>query len=85
LVSEDPTRTGMKITEAGLKYLFNASGRSNSESPASRIKCDYNNGAETISASLDGFNWYNNGWVIDDSGNTCLRISNGAKFTIPIG
>jgi hypothetical protein len=74
----------MKIAEAGLRYVFNASGRSNSESPASRIKCSYNNGETTIDAQLENFNWYNNGWVLDDTGNTCLRISNGAKFTIPL-
>lgn len=86
LVSEDPTRTGMKITEAGLRYSFNASGRSNSESAASRIKCSYtDNNNITIDAKLENFNWYNNGWVLDDVGNSCLRISNGAKFTIPLG
>lgn len=85
LVSEDPNRTGMKITEAGLRYVFNASGRSNSEAAASRIKCAYRNGDTVIDAQLENFNWYNNGWVIDSDGNSCLRISNGAKFTIPLG
>ena len=86
LVSEDPTRTGMKIAEAGLRYSFNASGRSNSESAASRVKCSYtDNNNVTIDAQLENFNWYNNGWVTDDVGNACLRISNGAKFTIPLG
>lgn len=85
LVSEDPNRTGMKITEAGLRYVFNASGRSNSEAAASRIKCAYDNGDSIVDASLENFNWYNNGWVIDNDGNTCLRISNGARFSIPIG
>ena len=84
LVSEDPTRTGMKIAEAGLRYSFNASGRSNSESEANRIKCAYTNNDTVIDAKLEGFNWYNNGWVTDESGNTCLRVSNGARFTIPL-
>jgi len=76
----------MKIAEAGLRYSFNASGRSNSESAASRIKCSYtDNNNVTIDAKLENFNWYNNGWVLDDVGNSCLRISNGAKFTIPLG
>ena len=85
LVSEDPTRVGMKIAEAGLRYSFNASGRSNSESEANRVKCTYTNGNTVIDAQLENFNWYNNGWVTDTDGNTCLRISNGAKFTIPLG
>ena len=85
LVSEDPNRAGMKIAEAGLRYVFNASGRSNSESAASRVKCSYTNNDSTIEAQFDNFNWYNNGWMMDDKGNSCLRISNGAKFTIPLG
>lgn len=84
LVSEDPTRTGMKIAEAGLRYSFSASGRSNSESEASRTKCTYKKDDVVIDAKFENFNWYNNGWVLDDTGNTCLRISNGAKFTIPL-
>lgn len=84
MVSEDPNRAGMKIADAGLRYSFNASGRSNSESPASRSKCTYRTETTTIDAQLENFNWYNNGWVTDDVGNTCLRISNGAKFTIPL-
>ena len=85
LVSEDPTRVDMKIAESDLRYVFNASGRSNSESLANRIKCSYQvNEQESIDAQFENFNWYNNGWVTDENGNTCLRISNGAKFTIPL-
>ena len=85
-VVEDPNRAGMKIATTGLRYLFDASGRSNSESATNRIKSIYTNNNTTIASKLEGFNWYNNGWVIDsDTGNTCLRISNGAVVTIPIG
>lgn len=85
LVSEDPTRVNMKIAQAGLRYVFDASGRSNSESAANRIKCSYNNGSEVINGIFEGFNWYNNGWVTDmETGNSCLRISNGAIFRIPL-
>jgi hypothetical protein len=75
----------MKIAQAGLRYVFDASGRSNSESAANRIKCSYNNGSEIINGIFEGFNWYNNGWVTDtETGNSCLRISNGATFRIPL-
>ena len=86
LVSEDPQRINMKITKSGLRYVFDASGRSNSESAANRVKCVYSvEGAEPITAKFEDFNWYNNGWVTDvDTGNACLRISNGAKFSIPL-
>ena len=83
---EDPNRANMKTETANLRYVFDASGRSNSESEANRVKCSYtaNNGT-SIDAKLENFNWYNNGWVLDDDGNSCLRISNGAKLSIPLG
>ncbi len=86
-VVEDVNRAGMKIATGGLRYLFDASGRSNSESPTNRIKSSYtNSNGVTISGQLEGFNWYNNGWIMDsETGNTCLRISNGAVVRIPIG
>ena len=87
LVSEDPAREKMKLATANLLYLFDASGRSNSESSTNRVKCNYTTDkGTTISASLENFNWYNNGWVTDqDSGNACLRVSNGARFSVPLG
>jgi len=33
---------------------------------------------------FNNFNWYNNGWITDDDGETCLRISNGASINIPL-
>ena len=83
---EDPTRAGMKITTSGLRYLFDASGRSNSESGTNRAKYSYTDkNNNTIEATFTNFNWYNNGWVTDrETGNTCLRISNGATFRIPL-
>ena len=38
-----------------------------------------------VTAEFNNFNWYNNGWKTDDEGQTCLRISNGAEFILPIG
>ena len=85
MISEDPTRADMKIAKAGLRYVFDASGRSNSESATNRATVVYGEGDNAIRAKLDGFNWYNNGWVTDSAtGNTCLRISNGAVLSIPL-
>ena len=86
-VVEDPNRAGMKLSTAGLRFLFDASGRSNSESRTNRAKYSYTNkDGNTITAKFENFNWYNNGWVIDqDTGNTCLRVSNGAVFSVPLG
>lgn len=85
-VVEDPTRAGMKLATSGLRFLFDASGRSNSESATNRIKYSYTDkDNNTISAKFENFNWYNNGWITDpETGNTCLRISNGATFRIPL-
>ena len=84
-VVEDPNRKNMKISTAGLKYSFDASGRSNSESNINRSTYIYGEGNDAIVAKFDGFNWYNNGWITDsETGDTCLRISNGAKFSIPL-
>jgi hypothetical protein len=60
---------------------FDSRGRSNTESKIKR---------ETLvvageKATFTNFNWYNNGWVFDDNQTTCLRISNGASVSIPIG
>ena len=81
-VLKDPNRLNMKTATNKLRYTFDARGRSQSESAATRDKY-VNNGIEAI---FENFNWYNNGWITDkETGDTCLRISNGAKLTIPIG
>ena len=79
-VVQDPNRN-MQIETQGLKLNFDAKGRTNSESATNRVNWSYGD----ITARFENFNWYNNGWVQDDEGNTCLRISNGAKFILPIG
>jgi hypothetical protein len=73
---------------------FNPAGRTNNEPPAKRASWTYerkykdpssdNILSETMKAKFENFNWYNNGWYTDSqSKSTFLRISNGAKFTIP--
>jgi hypothetical protein len=79
-VSQDPNRS-MTIETQGLFLNFDAKGRTNSESAANRSRWVYGD----ISAEFKNFNWYNNGWMPDKDGNTCLRISNGAQFILPVG
>lgn len=81
-VVEDKEHVMINPQVASLKLSFDAKGRSNDESAVQRVKwvdpyCE----KEGI---FEGFNWYNNGWVMDNY-QTCLRISNGAKFSIPFG
>ena len=87
----DPNRD-MNVISDGLLLKFDASGRSNNESSANREIWTYNYESATnpennkvYSGIFRGFNWYNNGWVLDENNNTCLRISNGASFEVPIG
>ena len=82
-VVKDPNRD-MTVEQAGLLLDFSATGRSNSESAAKRQLWSYTLNGEKKTATFEDFNWYNNGWTMDSSINqSCLRISNGAKFTIP--
>jgi len=81
LVSQDPNRDMTLVKQTNLKLLFDAKGRTNNESSVNRSSWSYND----IIATFDNFNWYNNGWIQDTVGNTCLRISNGARFILPVG
>ena len=87
----DPNRD-MTIRTDGLLVKFDAAGRSNNESSVNRQiwKYDYESAVnpennKTYIGNFIGFNWYNNGWVLDENNNTCLRISNGAQFEVPLG
>ena len=83
-VTPDITRPDFKIQKQQFLTLnFDAKGRSNSESQLRRASWSYNAGDSTIEGQFVNFNWYNNGWVQDSNKQTCLRISNGAQFTIP--
>ena len=87
-VQEDTVRTNYKIQyPENLILNFDAAGRSNDESEVNRQLWTYTpeNGTETYQGKFTNFNWYNNGWMLDEDNNTCLRISNGAQFSVPIG
>ena len=78
----DPVSTGCVM-------WFNAKGRSNNESESRRaswpnkMKVDDAHFAAEAIPVLTGFNWYNNGWQKDKDGYNVLRLSNGAKVSIP--
>ena len=89
-VVQDPNRMDFGIQKQGdLVYLLNTvgSGRSNNESETKRQTLIYKKSETStpIVATLSNFNWYNNGWIRGNDGKTCLRISNGASLSIPIG
>lgn len=81
-VVEDKEHIMINPQISSLKLSFDARGRSNDESAVQRSKwVDQYCGKEGV---FEGFNWNNNGWTMDNY-QTCLRISNGAKFSIPFG
>lgn len=82
-VVQDPTRKMEYVKQENLVLSFESKGRSNSESAVNRAT--WVSEDETVKAEFTDFNWYNNGWVLDEDNQACLRISNGAQFTLPIG
>ena len=98
-VVQDPTRKDFGVQrQQFLDYEINTvgSGRSNSESESQRQVLDVSRKTEKVDgvdthiptfAKFNNFNWFNNGWYRDkDEGNkTCLRVSNGASLSIPVG
>ena len=69
------------VTDRLTLYL-SAAGRSNSEDNPG--VWEYGEGQSKIAAVFSGFNWTRNGWVLDDSGQTCLRVMGGATVQIPV-
>ena len=83
-IAIDPNRTDFEIVPGDLKLNFNATGRSNSEPAGKRQSWVYNLDGAQKQASFNDFNWYNNGWFMDnDIKTSCIRISNGAELVIP--
>ena len=88
-VAKDPNRDLSIVEKTQLLLSFDAAGRSNNETEVQRQTWSYVNenkpGMQPIVGEFKGFNWYNNGWLLDENNDTMLRISNGAKFVVPIG
>lgn len=68
----------VSIEENSLELSLTSRNRSNAEENPGVWE---SNG---ISAEMTGFNWASNGWVIDDEGNTVLRLNGDARVNIPI-
>ena len=65
----------------GLRLYLTSAGRSNLEAnPANWVS--YQNGT-TVNAQMTGFNFINDGWVLDDTGATVLRVRGNARVEIP--
>lgn len=75
----------LDIRTGGLILNLETSGRSNEENISSRTSWISKNTDIPTAVTFNNFNWYNNGWIEDDDGRSCLRISNGASISIPVG
>ena len=85
-VLPDDSRADYKLVkQSKLKLNFDILGRSNNEAKDKRQTWSYiDENGEKKFASFENFNWYNNGWYTDpDTKSTFLRISNGARLSIP--
>lgn len=82
-VVQDPSRKMEYVKPENLVLNFESRGRSNAESVVNRATWYNKDGS--VKAKFTDFNWYNNGWVLDENNQSCLRISNGAEFSLPIG
>lgn len=86
-IVQDPQRPNMAINTTSLKLMFDPVGRSNIETSANRSKWSYTDesASKVYTGVFENFNWLDNGngWHFDDiERSTCLRITNGAKFSI---
>lgn len=75
------TSSGMNIEAVTdqLSLYLSSYGRNNNE-VNKNLWVDEDN---DVTCSLTGFNWVNNGWIIDAEGSVALRVSNGARVSIP--
>ena len=74
----------LQLVQDKLQVNFTPLGRSNSEIADIRKTWSYDYNGQTYNASFSGFNWYTNGWMLDEENTPILRLTNGAKFSIPI-
>ena len=82
VVVEDTEHDMTNPQKDSLTLNFDAKGRSSRESSVKRSR--WVDPVSGVKGTFENFNWNNNGWAMEN-GQTCLRISNGAKFKIPFG
>ena len=63
-----------------LELYLTANGRNNNE--AENVRNVWKNNG--ISAEFTNFNWKSNGWIVDNEGNTALRVNGDALVNIPL-
>ena len=77
VTAEESSVPHIDTEDSSLQLYLSSQDRSNDDD--NREIWEYND----IRCSFENFNWASNGWIPDEDGNTCLRLTNGAKLTIP--
>jgi hypothetical protein len=77
VVDVEPLSIDVSAESRELELFLSPQGRTNSD--LNRTEWNYG----TINGTLTNFNFVNDGWMTDDDGNTCLRVTGDAKVTIP--
>lgn len=76
----------IQAEEDSLQLFLSAQGRTNSETnPAIwsfTPEAVGDQQVSTVTTTFENFNWKANGWVVDDNGDTCLRLNGDARATI---
>lgn len=73
-----PAMVNVEAETSGLSLYLSAYGRSNNEATPGEWK--YGN----VAAELTGFNFKSDGWQLDETGATVLRVSGDARVNIPV-
>ena len=85
-ITVKPLELDIEPETDGLQLYLAAQGRSNSEqNPAVWTYQRPANGStkyDLVTTQFSNFNWKSNGWCVDDSGDTCLRLNGDAKAVI---
>lgn len=84
-VNVEALKIDISAEEDSLQLFLSAQGRSNNEPETNRASWNYkpaNSNEPLITTNFENFNWSSNGWVIDNNGDTCLRLNGDAKATI---
>ena len=77
----------IEAEEDSLQLYLSAQGRLNTEKPDPGIwtflpKSTLGQASEEITTTFENFNWKSNGWMVDDNGDTCLRLNGDARAVI---
>ena len=82
-ITVTPLQIDINAETDSLQLFLTAQGRSNNEQNPGTWTFNSANAKEPeVTTVFENFNWTSNGWVVDDTGDTCLRLNGDARATI---